>query len=75
MPLSERLSDIPLLIKYFSKKISENYNIKNLDIDENNSYILNHQWHGNVRELRNTIERLLILGDNPINIKNIESFI
>jgi DNA-binding NtrC family response regulator len=34
-----------------------------------------HTWKGNVRELRNTIERLLILGDNPINIKNIESFI
>ena len=32
-PLSQRISDIPLLIKYFSKKISENYNIKELDID------------------------------------------
>ncbi len=47
-----RISDIPLLIKYFSKKISENYKIKELDIDENNSYILNHNWKGNVRELR-----------------------
>ena len=72
MPLSERLSDIPLLIKYFSKKISENYNIKNLDIDENNSYILNHQWHGNVRELRNLIERVAILQpDNNEKISNI----
>ena len=60
-PLNERLSDIPLLIKYFSKKISENYNIKYLDIDENNSYILNHNWQGNVRELRNLIERIAIL--------------
>ena len=60
-PLKERLSDIPLLIKYFSKKISENYNIKELDIDENNSYILNHDWDGNVRELRNLIERVAIL--------------
>ena len=59
--LSKRISDIPLLIKYFSKKISENYNIKELDIDENNSYILNHKWHGNVRELRNLIERIAIL--------------
>jgi two-component system nitrogen regulation response regulator NtrX len=39
-PLSQRISDIPLLIKYFSKKIAENYNIKELEIDENNSYIL-----------------------------------
>ena len=60
-PLSQRISDIPLLIKYFSKKISENYQIRELDVDENNSYILNHNWHGNVRELRNLIERIAIL--------------
>ncbi len=60
-PLSQRISDIPLLIRYFSKKISENYNIRELDIDENNSYILNHNWQGNVRELRNLIERIAIL--------------
>ena len=60
-PLNNRISDIPLLIKYFSKKISENYNIKLLEIDENDSYILNHNWKGNVRELRNLIERIAIL--------------
>jgi len=60
-PLNERVSDIPLLIKYFSKKIAENYSIKELDIDDNDSYILNHDWHGNVRELRNLIERIAIL--------------
>ncbi|MDB0054529.1 sigma-54 dependent transcriptional regulator [Candidatus Pelagibacter sp.] len=60
-PLNQRISDIPLLIKYFSKKIAQNYNIKELDIDENNSYILNHNWKGNVRELRNLIERVAIL--------------
>tara|TARA_B100001057_G_scaffold162309_1_gene162968 strand:+ start:1072 stop:2427 length:1356 start_codon:yes stop_codon:yes gene_type:complete len=59
--LNERVSDIPLLIKYFSKKIAENYSIKELDIDDNDSYILNHDWHGNVRELRNLIERIAIL--------------
>ena len=59
--LNERVSDIPLLIKYFSKKISESYNIKELEIDENDSYILNHNWQGNVRELRNLIERIAIL--------------
>ena len=59
--LNERISDIPLLIKYFSKMISTNYNIKELDIDENDTYILNHNWKGNVRELRNLIERIAIL--------------
>ncbi len=61
LSLNERISDIPLLIKYFSKKISDSYNIKNLDIDDNDSYILNHNWKGNVRELRNLIERIAIL--------------
>ncbi len=71
-PLSERISDIPLLIKYFSNKISKSYNIKNLEIDENNSYILNHDWHGNVRELRNLIERIAILQpDTQEKISNI----
>ncbi|MDC0046426.1 sigma-54 dependent transcriptional regulator [Candidatus Pelagibacter sp.] len=71
-PLNQRISDIPLLIQYFSKKISENYNIKQLDIDENNTYILNHNWHGNVRELRNLIERIAILQpDTKDRISNI----
>ncbi len=70
--LNERISDIPLLIKYFSKKISQNYNIKELEIDENDSYILNHNWHGNVRELRNLIERIAILQpDTKEKISNI----
>ena len=63
-PLNERISDIPLLINYFSKQISESYKIKMLEIDDNNSYILNHDWHGNVRELRNLIERIGILQPN-----------
>jgi len=70
--LNERISDIPLLIKYFSKKISENYNIKPLTIDDNDSYILNHTWKGNVRELRNLIERIAILQpDTKEKVSNI----
>ena len=60
------------MIKYFSKKISENYSIKALDIDDNDSYILNHNWQGNVRELRNLIERVAILQpDTKEKISNI----
>jgi len=70
--LNERISDIPLLIRYFSKMISTNYNIKELDIDENDTYILNHDWKGNVRELRNLIERIAILQpDTKDKISNI----
>jgi two-component system, NtrC family, nitrogen regulation response regulator NtrX len=60
-PLKKRIVDIPLLVEYFSKKISLNYNLKLLEIDSNNSYLLNHDWPGNVRELRNLIERIAIL--------------
>jgi len=70
--LNERVSDIPLLIKYFSTKISESYNIKKLEIDENDSYILSHNWKGNVRELRNLIERIAILQpDSKDKVSNI----
>ena len=71
-PLSERISDIPLLIDYFSNLISENYSISKLDIDSNDSYILNHNWKGNVRELRNLIERIAILQpDTKDKVSNI----
>ena len=71
-PLSERISDIPLLIDYFSNLISENYSISKLDIDSNDSYILNHNWKGNVRELRNLIERIAILQpDSKDKVSNI----
>jgi two-component system nitrogen regulation response regulator NtrX len=71
--LKQRVSDIPLLVNYFSKKISANYKIKELNIDENNSYILNHNWDGNVRELRNLIERIAIL--QPENNNKISEII
>ena len=71
-PLNQRISDIPLLINYFSKKISENYNIKELKIDESDSYLLNHFWPGNIRELRNMIERIAILQpDSKDKVSNI----
>ena len=63
-PLSNRVSDIPLLIEYFSKTISNAYNIKNLNIDKEDTYLINHFWPGNVRELRNLIERIAILSNN-----------
>jgi two-component system, NtrC family, nitrogen regulation response regulator NtrX len=71
-PLKKRASDIPLLIDYFSKKISLNYNIKELKIDANDSYLLNYDWPGNIRELRNLIERIAILSpDSNEKISNI----
>ena len=63
-PLSSRVSDIPLLIDYFSKTISKAYNLKDLNVDKEDSYLINHFWPGNVRELRNLIERIAILSNN-----------
>ncbi len=63
-PLSNRVSDIPLLVDYFSKTISKAYNLKDLNIDKEDSYLINHFWPGNVRELRNLIERIAILSNN-----------
>jgi two-component system nitrogen regulation response regulator NtrX len=71
-PLNKRVSDIPLLIDYFSKKISESYNLKKFNIDTNNHYLINYYWPGNVRELRNLIERIAILApDNEEKISGI----
>ena len=71
-PLKERVSDIPELVKYFSEKISLNYNLKKLDINTNNRYLLHYEWPGNVRELRNLIERIAILSpDTEEKISNI----
>ena len=66
------MSDIPLLVEYFSEKISKNYNLKKMNIDTNNNYLLNYDWPGNVRELRNLIERIAILSpDTSDKISNI----
>ena len=71
-PLKNRVSDIPLLVEYFSEKVSTNYNLKKMDIDTNNDYLLNYDWPGNVRELRNLIERIAILSpDTSDKISNI----
>ena len=72
-PLNKRVGDIPLLIDYFSKKISESYNLKKFNIDTNNHYLINYYWPGNVRELRNLIERIAILA--PDNEEKISAII
>jgi DNA-binding NtrC family response regulator len=63
--LNKRLSDIPLLVEHFLKDIakdSEN-ELKTMDKDAINQ-LKKYDWSGNVRELRNVVERLIILSDN-----------
>ena len=72
-PLHKRPEDIPLLIDYFSEKISKNYNLKKINLSSHYNYLINYSWPGNVRELRNLIERIAILspGSNDEKILNI----
>jgi two-component system nitrogen regulation response regulator NtrX len=73
-PLSKRAEDIPLLIKYFSEKISKAYGISKLAIDTDNPYLLEYDWPGNVRELRNLVERIGILASDE-KVEKINSII
>lgn len=61
-PLRERLEDVPLLIEHFNRKFSADYGKKpkNFNADAVNA-LRNYSWLGNVRELRNTIERIVIM--------------
>ena len=71
-PLNKRIEDIPLLVDYFVQNICNNYNIKPFKLKDNN-YLLNYNWPGNIRELRNLIERVTILsqGKDENTILNI----
>ena len=73
--LKDRLEDIPLLCAHFIEQISEKEGVQVKSIQEAAiKKLQDYPWTGNIRELRNVIERLMILGDNPITKKNIEQF-
>ena len=73
--LSKRKSDIPILISHFSKLISKEQGIEMKDFNKDSLKLLEeYDWSGNVRELRNVIERLIILGGNPITKQDINLF-
>jgi len=67
-PLSTRTEDIPLLINYFKKKLAEINGVPEADIDVNNDQLFTYNWKGNIRELRNLIERVTILSVNETSI-------
>ncbi len=62
--LSDRTEDIPELIQYFKKKISDLNGVPEVFIDTNNDKFYTYNWPGNVRELRNLVERITILSAN-----------
>ena len=62
--LQERTEDIPLLVDYFKKKLSEINGVTEANIDSSNDLLFTYNWPGNIRELRNLIERITILSVN-----------
>lgn len=73
--LANRKQDIPILTEYFVNIISKEQGIENKNFTKEALVKLNkYEWTGNVRELRNVIERLMILGDNPVSEDNIIQF-
>lgn len=74
-PLRERRGDIALLVEYFIKEICARHNITAKCIDRKAIDMLSsRQWTGNIRELHNVVERLIILGDESITAENVERY-
>jgi len=74
--LNDRRDDIPALIQHFLKDISEDYKQAPKDIEKDAVTALQqYNWTGNIRELRNVVERLIILSDKKITRKDVESYI
>ena len=73
--LSSRKDDIPLLVNHFLEIICTEQGIESKSFSKESITLLeDYNWSGNIRELRNVIERLIILGGNPISEKDIKLF-
>ena len=73
--LNDRREDIPLLVEYFSEKIAnEQGTNKKIFTKEALNQLKEYDWTGNIRELRNVVERLLILGGTEITEEDVSLF-
>lgn len=73
--LNDRRDDIPLLIKHFSAKISgEQGTVQKTFSDKAVKLLQDYDWTGNIRELRNVIERLIILGGQEVSEQDVKLF-
>ncbi len=74
-PLSERKEDIPLLSRHFIDQICEESGMIHRSIDEEAlRELTTYKWTGNIRELRNVVERLLILSNNVITKEDVIAY-
>ncbi len=75
-PLNERLEDIPLLVEHFSKLICKEYSIAKKDFTAGAiKELQNMGWTGNIRELRNVVERLIILGGKSVSKTDVQKYV
>ncbi|MGB3344914.1 MAG: sigma-54 dependent transcriptional regulator [Aequorivita sp.] len=73
--LNERREDIPLLVDYFSERISSEHGTLQKKFSPKAIKTLQeYDWTGNIRELRNVVERLIILGGNEISEQDVKLF-
>jgi DNA-binding NtrC family response regulator len=74
--LIERTDDIPVLAQNFCEEICSDYNMSPKKFSEGAIAALKMlPWTGNIRELRNVVERLIILGSNPVTSDDVENFV
>jgi len=74
--LDERKEDIPELVDYFVEQICAESGKSKVRFSEDAIKLLQERhWPGNIRELRNVVERLLILGGNPVSAKDVKDFV
>ncbi|MDC3366312.1 sigma-54 dependent transcriptional regulator [Flavobacteriaceae bacterium] len=73
--LKDRIEDIPLLINYFTKKIALDQGVAQKEfLPEAIALLQEYDWTGNIRELRNIVERLIILGGQDVSVGDVNLF-
>jgi DNA-binding NtrC family response regulator len=73
--LNDRREDIPLLIRFFATKIAEEQGMPEKTFSSEAIQLLQeYDWTGNIRELRNVVERLIILGEKEVSVLDIKLF-
>jgi len=74
--LNDRREDIPLLVNYFLEMIAQDYGQPTKQIEKKAIEALQiYNWSGNIRELRNVVERLIILSGKTISLEDVESYV
>jgi two-component system nitrogen regulation response regulator NtrX len=74
--LNERKDDIPALVDHFLDNIAADYGQPKKVIDKKAMDALsNYDWTGNIRELRNVVERLIILSGKTISVEDVENYV